>query len=323
MEYIKIKDMKQDQKTSTVVLLTAIEEKETKGGSPYCRLTLCDGETQIQANLWNKTKADVKVPEKTLITVELYPKLYQEALSYEVFRYGPAPEDCAMTDYIVKAPYDSQSMYDNILAVLRKEIPDHEQDLICMVEKLYEDHKEKLLYWSAAKSVHHNCYGGLLYHTFRMIRSGIALSRVYQIDKELLLAGIALHDIGKIYELETDNLGTAEYSIDGVLFGHAMLGIELINKEVGRAQMLGTPYDKEKVRLLKHMLCAHHGNLDWGAITVPVIPEAMMLHEIDMIDSRIYQFEQVMKELEPGSISDKIFSLGSRVYKPLEDDKDE
>lgn len=195
MEYIKIKDMKQDQKTSTVVLLTAIEEKETKGGSPYCRLTLCDGETQIQANLWNKTKADVKVPEKTLITVELYPKLYQEALSYEVFRYGPAPEDCAITDYIVKAPYDSQSMYDNILAVLRKEIPDHEQDLICMVEKLYEDHKEKLLYWSAAKSVHHNCYGGLLYHTFRMIRSGIALSRVYQIDKELLLAGIALHDM--------------------------------------------------------------------------------------------------------------------------------
>lgn len=87
--------------------------------------------------------------------------------------------------------------------------------------------------------------------------------------------------------------------------------------------MLGTPYDKEKVRLLKHMLCAHHGNLDWGAITVPVIPEAMMLHEIDMIDSRIYQFEQVMKDLEPGSISDKIFSLGSRVYKPLEEDKDE
>ena len=69
--------------------------------------------------------------------------------------------------------------------------------------------------------------------------------------------------------------------------------------------------------LLKHMIASHHGKLEYGAITVPSIPEAMILHELDMIDSRIYQFEQVRKDLEPGSMSDKIFGLDTRVYRPL------
>ena len=70
-------------------------------------------------------------------------------------------------------------------------------------------------------------------------------------------------------------------------------------------------------RILKHMIASHHGKLEYGAITVPSIPEAMILHELDMIDSRIYQFEQVRKDLEPGSMSDKIFGLDTRVYRPL------
>ncbi len=74
---------------------------------------------------------------------------------------------------------------------------------------------------------------------------------------------------------------------------------------------------EERVMLLKHMIASHHGKLEYGAITVPSIPEAMILHELDMIDSRIYQFEQVRKDLEPGSMSDKIFGLDTRVYRPL------
>lgn len=97
--YKKIKELPENQKTTTVVLLALIEEKETRAGKPYCELTLSDGETQIQAKLWNNAKADVKVEEKSLITAELYPKVYQGALSYELFRYGPAPEDCQITDY--------------------------------------------------------------------------------------------------------------------------------------------------------------------------------------------------------------------------------
>lgn len=323
--YMKFNELQVNEKSSTVALLTMIEEKETKAGCPYCRLHLSDGETQIEANLWNNTKGDVKVPEKTLVTVQLYPKIYKDCLSYEVYQYGPAPEDCRIEDFVVKAPYASADMFDKILFILRKQVPKLDPlqpDLIDLVTDIYNENHDKLLYWSAAKSVHHNCYGGLLYHTYRMLQSGMMLSRVYQVDNELLYAGIALHDIGKLLELETDNLRIADYSVDGTLFGHALLGIEMIQKKVTEKEVSVTydasakAYNKEKINLLKHMLCSHHGNLEWGAITVPAIPEAMLLHEIDMIDSRMYQFESELKKLEEGEMSDKVFGLGACVYKP-------
>lgn len=312
--YPKFKELEENKKTATVALLTLIEEKETKGGKPYCVLTLSDGESTIEAKLWNNAKADVAVEEKSLITAELYPKEYQGTLSYEVFRYGKAPDDLSITDFVVKAPYQPEAMYDEILSLLRKAVPEKEEsDLVDMVINIYEDNKEKLLYWSAAKAVHHNCYGGLLYHTFRMVRAAFVLAKIYPVDKELLLAGCALHDIGKLIELETDAMGIADYSVDGALFGHALLGCEMITKESVR-----NAYNEEKVRLLKHMIASHHGELDWGAVTKPSIPEAMMLHEIDMIDSRMYQFEQTFEKLEPGEMSDRIFGLDARVYRMKE-----
>ncbi|MFR3808616.1 MAG: hypothetical protein ACLTX3_06620 [Lachnospiraceae bacterium] len=78
----------------------------------------------------------------------------------------------------------------------------------------------------------------------------------------------------------------------------------------------GLPYDQEKIRLLKHCIASHHGKLEYGAVTMPATKEAMLLHEIDMIDSRMYQYEQVEKELKPGEMSERIFGLDSRVYKP-------
>ena len=88
MEIIKIRDLEADKKTVTVVLVASIEEHETQTGSVYCRLALSDGESQILANLWNTSKEDLlkKVSEKTLITAELYPKVYKGALGYELKR---------------------------------------------------------------------------------------------------------------------------------------------------------------------------------------------------------------------------------------------
>ena len=90
-----------------------------------------------------------------------------------------------------------------------------------------------------------------------MVRSAVMLSRVYPVDRELLLAGTALHDIGKLSELETDNLGVADYSVDGNLFGHSLIGCEMVTKAASK-----NIYDEEKVRLLKHMIASHHGTLE-------------------------------------------------------------
>lgn len=325
MEYLKIKDLPLNEKTTTVVLLTSIEERKTKNGDAYCHLFFTDGDTQIGANLWNTAKSGMKIPEKPLLSVELYPKLYQGALSYEVFRYGPAPEDCKIEDFIPKAPYAPTAMYQEILTLLRKEIPKKDPlmlDLVDLVEFIYMENMKKLLYWSAGENVHHNFFGGLLYHVFRMLRTGVLLSRVYSFDKELLLCGIALHDIGKLDSLETDSLGFAEISVDGNLFGHSLLGVEMITDSfiaLEEEHEYSVRFNREKVRLLKHMLAAHHGQLDDGSITVPAIPEAMLLCEIDRMNSHMRQFEQAYQELSPGEMSARTPGLGTCVYKPLKE----
>lgn len=308
IERIKFTDLQLDVKTPTVALLQAIEEKETKGRKAYCRFTLSDGDKVIQANLWNTAKADVKVEEKTLIQVELYPKIYNDEVGYEVYRYCEAGDEYNIKDFIIAAPLDSEAMYNEILAYVEKY---SDTDILCgLVKKIYEDNKEKLMYWSAAKAVHHNCYGGLLYHTLRMMRSAYMMTKVYPcVNKDILFAAVALHDIGKLVELETDTLGIADYGVEGTLFSHMLIGIEIVNKYADN-------YDTEAVKLLKHCIAAHHGKLEWGAIAVPAIPEAMLLHQIDMIDAQMYQYEDALKEVtEAGSMSDKIFGLGTKVYK--------
>ena len=314
--YPKFNEIANDMPTWTVALLTKIEERETKSKQAYCVFHLQDGSKCITANLWNTKKENIfKVQEQSLITVQLYKKIYNGTESFEIKQFEPATADAKLEDFIITAPIPSEDMYQKIQDILLKEIGNTELYVLTM--KFMEMYKEKLFTWSAAKMVHHNCYGGLLYHMFRMLKTGVILSRVYDFHKEILFSAIVFHDAGKLLELETDPLGSAEYTVDGTLFGHALLSVEMIDTMVANAQMKGINYNQEKIRLLKHCIVSHHGKQEWGAITTPAIREAMLLHEIDMIDSCMWQYEQVEKELEPGTVSDKVFGLEGKVYKPM------
>ena len=318
-QYQKIKDLSLDAKTTTVVLFQSATERETKSGKAYCSLELSDGESQITANLWNTSKEELlmKIQERSLITAELYPKMYNDALTYELFRYDKAPDGCEIKDFVIHAPYDAEYMYSSILKKLRAEIPVSDMpDLVDFAIEIYENNKEKIMYWSAAKSIHHNFLGGWLYHNFRMLYTAASISRIYTtLDKELLLTATVLHDIGKLFELETDELGIADYTIEGTLFGHALIGIEMLN-DTFRENNIHYGHLKEKFMLLKHLIASHHKNLEWGAITVPATPEALVLHAVDLIDAKTTQYESILAELEPGEMSDRVFGLDGRVYKP-------
>lgn len=310
--YTKFHEIELDQPTWTVALLTLVEQKETKSKQPFCVFTLQDGEKTIQANIWNTQKENVKL-EQGLIYVQLYKEIYNGTESWEVKAYDAAPLDAKMEDYIITAPIPSDRMFQEIQTILTKEIGN--TGLFRLTMDFLNKNQEKLLYWSAAKRIHHNCYGGLLYHIYQMLKTGVILSRVYSFNKEILYTAIVLHDIGKLQELETDAIGASDYTVDGILFGHTMLAIEWIDRMAAEATAAGLPYDQEKIRLLKHCIASHHGNLEYGAVVMPAIKEAMFLHEIDMIDSRFYQYEQIEKGLEPGQMSERIFGLDSRVYK--------
>ena len=328
MEKIYFADMPLDKVSTCVAAVMGREERQTKTNSSFVVMQLSDGKTTVSANLWSTRLADVKASVGGLITVRVYKKTYNGGDSYEVQQYGPAPKGEYIGSYIPCAPYNGEEMYKDILSTLRKAVPpraDGLPTLADMVERIYAANHDAIVHWAAAKSVHHAYMGGLMYHVFRMMRTALCMLRVYgttdvagvpPLNAEVLLAGVALHDIGKLVELETNDVGASEYTPTGNLFGHTLLGIEMVNAEAARAKAEGRPYDEESVRMLKHCIAAHHGRLDFGAIVTPATREAFILNAVDDLDAKMFINEENLKTLEEGAISGRQFGLnGGFVYK--------
>ena len=290
--------------TDTInLLLMNVEEKTTRNNSSYVTLTLTDGDQVITGNMFDKKKEDFDLVGG-VVNVKLEAKKYNDVCIFNV--HGISKCDDNPEDYIPHAPIAADKMFQDIYS-----FSERLGIYSSITMSILDEYKETLLMWTAAKKVHHNIRGGLLYHVYRMLKTATYLAGCYPIDKSLLCAGVILHDIGKVKELECDMLGATEYSVDGNLFGHLFLGAEIISEH---AKKVGLP--EMETRLLKHMIVSHHGQMEYGAIRTPAIPEAALLSHIDKIDAEMYQYEETRKKMEPGSTSDLIFGLNTRVYNP-------
>ena len=146
-----------------------------------------------------------------------------------------------------------------------------------------------------------------------MVQAADALCRVYDgLDRELMVCGAALHDIGKIWEYRTSVTGDAQITSSSVLLGHLYMGASLI-----KGYTTGQNYNREKVQMLIHMILSHHGTREFGAVVCPATPEAFVLHYIDNIDAKLYMCEAFYEELGPGEFTEKKpFGLDNRIYRP-------
>lgn len=289
------------------VLVTEVGTvKTSKNNKPYYMITVTDGTASASFYIWDD-KAD-EIREKYLnhvvyITVKAdeYPKVAQITLC----------EDYPKTDFIKSAPLPSETMYVEITETLKS----MDSTMAPVALKIYEDHKEELLRWAGALKLHHSVYGGLLYHIYRMMKAAESICAVYpDLNKELLLIGVMLHDIGKLKELNTNELGISEFTPEGNLSGHILSGIEMLDRAIW--EMDEKPAEEE-YRQVKHMIASHHGTLEHGAIVVPATPEAMVLNYLDLIDSRMYMYEETLSGMEPGTVSPSVWALGGiHVYKP-------
>lgn len=285
---MKIKELKQGN-YQIALIIKAIDQKETSTKKPYLIFTLGDGKNEIKAKLWDMDKQTFQKNGHMIGDIVMFHVtvgIYNNAPDYKIndFRKICADDHIQTSDYLLLPPIAPEVLFDEITAMAAGF---SNSTLSLITTGLYNKNKEAILYSSAAKSVHHNLLGGLLWHTYRMLLAGEKLCEVYtSVNRELLLAGIMLHDIGKIKELETDQMGNASYATDGILFGHLLIGIEMINDFSKDKPLLNA----EELRLLKAMIAQHHGEFP-GSITQPNFLESMLLHELDMIDAKTYQFE--------------------------------
>jgi len=219
-------------------------------------------------------------------------------------------------EYVKAVPESPEKMYDYLLEKANSII---DEDFKNISVTLLERNKEKLLYYPAAKANHHALYGGLLYHIKHMLMMGENLCEIYtSLSRDLLLTGIIIHDIEKINEMSADNSGVvSEYTFEGQMLGHLIMGVRTIDRLMDELGFSG-----EKAVLLEHMMISHHYEPEFGSPKKPIFPEAEALHYLDMIDSKLYDFEDSLSSVVPGRFSDWIRTLdGRRLYKATTDIK--
>ena len=309
-------DFKLGDMVSEFYLVKGSDVKTGKTGKHYLAIDLSDATGVINAKKWDlyPSERDFIYGLKSGDVVRITGKIgeFNGTLQMNIETISPAVpgEGFDPSELFKTAPEDSDSMYDFIIGRIRA-FEDEDLKKVCL--SFYEENRDKLMYYPAAMRNHHAEYGGLLYHVKRMMMAGEKLCEVYTyLNKDLLLAGVALHDIEKLNEILSDENGVSPgYSTEGQMLGHLVMGAMVINN---RCRELGIP--REKSLLLEHMSLSHHYEPDFGSPKKPLFPEAEMLHYLDMMDAKMFDFEETLKMVEPGEFSERVFQLdGRKLYK--------
>ncbi|WP_202127721.1 HD domain-containing protein [Clostridium sp. C8-1-8] len=310
IELKKINEFEQNERVEGFFLIKSLSLKTANAnGKKYLDFALGDSTGEIAGKLWevNDDNEDA-FKENTIVKIRGMVSAWQGNLQLKIekIRNIDKEDDVNIQDYVQSAPFDSEYMYSNI-----KEHIDNmkNEDIRNIVGYLFEGSKEKLMYYPAAKKNHHAIRGGLLYHIMTMLTVAENLSSIYTfLNKDLLYAGVILHDLGKMKEMDSNELGiVSEYSLEGTLLGHITQGI----KDV---EVVGESFkaDREVIVLLQHMILSHHYEPEYGSPVKPMIAEAEMLHYIDIIDARMYDIRRVTGETEAKQFSERLWSLENR-----------
>lgn len=295
------------------LLVKEISERLTKTNKTFLVLTLSDGKDAISAKIWDMSKESFNASEGDVIWCKLEVGEYNGQPDYTIrseYDYRPTVAgEVNIAEFVKYAPLAPEAMYNDILVKVNSF---ENEELKKLVLYILADNKECLYGLAAGKMVHHDGIGELLYHMYRMMYSGQYLSQLYRANKELVMAGCILHDIGKIKELQTDNMANTVYTLDGQLETHLSIGCAMVKEY---AKVLGS--DEEVVRNLVHIIASHHGDPSMGAIVKPATLEAFIVSQCDMLDAKAYIFEAAYEKLEPGTIAEeKTFGIDVRVYRP-------
>jgi len=314
---INVTELKTGDNFITFFLIRKAEGKNAGNGSRYLDLVLGDASGEISAKLWDcKPEDEEKYRSSMLVKVKGSVGEWQgkKQVKIDKIRLVNEKDELEIAEFVPAAPYSPQEMVAELRVYLEKI---NNKKLKQMIELILAEAGNKLLTHPAAVSNHHAVRSGLLYHTLTMLKAGEKLSEVYTfLDTDLLYAGIVLHDMAKLEEIEANEIGLAvDYSLEGHLLGHIVQGIKKIDRA---ARSVGL--EEELSLLLQHMILAHHYEPEFGSPKKPMLPEAEVLHYLDILDARMYDMQKVMSELPEGGLSEKIWVLNNRkIYKPRKD----
>lgn len=300
-------------KIDQLAMLKSVNKLLTKQGKPYFSIVFQDKTGECEGKVWDVREGDEFLygPSK-IVHINGEVQNYQGRHQLRVVSMKLAETNLVdMNDFVTSAPIAKEEMGAEIKLFLQA-IKDPTYHAI--TQGLMKKYGKDFLTYPAATKNHHEFMSGLAYHVVSMLRLSEAICDLYpSLNRDLLYAGVILHDLGKVMEL-SGPISTV-YTFEGQLLGHISIMVTEIKQMAAELEIEG-----EKVILLQHMVLSHHGKEEWGSPKKPQLKEAEMLHYIDNIDAKMNMMDRVLEKTKPGEFSERVFALENRsIYRPLEE----
>ena len=304
---------------TSVLLIKRLAERPTKTGNPFLAVELGDKTGSFTCNCFSDNPAFEffkALKEGAIVRIEAKVDYYQNRLSPRLLRAEEITADqlagsALMANLVETAPEDADQLWTefqgHIAAIIHAE-------LRATVQAVFDEIGEQFRNAPAAVAMHHAYRHGLLEHTCHMARAARALLPLYpEVDADLALAGILVHDTGKVIEYQGD-LVTSR-SRKGILEGHVVLGYQLVRKAGLKAKL-----NADLLERLEHIVLSHQGELEWGAAVIAATPEAVLVAKIDDLDAKMGMVQKLLRQAgENDEFSDKHLGLNAQLLlkKPL------
>jgi 3'-5' exoribonuclease len=285
------KDIKTGDKVSEVFLVAEKNLAYSQKGSPYLNLRLRDRTGEVDGKIWENALAWDKVFKKgDLVRIQARALSFKNAIQLSIIELKKITDgEVELADYFPVARGDQAEMFAGILGYVDQV---RTPCLSALLHAFFRDDAIVSLFRRApaAKGFHHVYIGGLLEHTLSVVRLlDQAADHYAGINRDLLIAGGILHDIGKIYEFSYERI--VEYSDPGRLVGHIVMGVEMIDAKIAAIP----DFPEQTAMELRHLILSHHGVLEYGSPKRPKTLEALIVHYMDDLDAKVNAFQEYIR----------------------------
>lgn len=265
--------------------------RKIKDGRDLINLRLGDSSGEVNAVVWDNCKVTGEITSGAVIGLLADLGLYNNRLQVTAKRIKILEEESFA--YLRKPDVNVNNLIEDFNCILESIADPYLKELL---QRVFNPEIKAFFFRSpAAKKIHHNYSAGLLEHTLGVARLCLRVSGVYpELNKDLLLTGALLHDIGKLSELKLEVV--PEYTNEGRLIGHIVMGSELITRQINEVRAAGLSFPEKLEWMLKHMILSHHGSLEFGSPVIPLFPEAFVLYMMDNLDAKLFVFKEKINE---------------------------
>ena len=288
MKYIK--ELREGENIIEHYLCKSRQTMKSRNGKNYLSLKLQDKTGMVDAKVWDLNNDIQSFQENDFIKVDAFVTTFNNELQLNVKRIRRSREgEYDPADFVPSTDKNIDEMYDQLMGYIKTMKNPYLKKLL---EEIFLRHpviSKEFKYHSAAKAMHHSFRGGLVEHTLSVTQLCDFLAPRYNyVNRDILVASAMLHDVGKVLELS--DFPTNDYTDDGQLLGHLILGSELIRDAA--AKIDGFP--KRLESLMKHCMLSHHGEYEYGSPKLPSTPEAFLLHCADNLDAKTKMIEEAL-----------------------------